>query len=105
MSLAKSKLVNLYKKENDPKVKERLLLIIKVREDGQVPFQVVKEMHRSNPWASDWLKRYDKEGIDGLKNRQKSGRPTELSQEIIYQIKKELSKSNQGWTTKQRWKS
>jgi hypothetical protein len=45
MSLAKSKLVNLYKKENDPKVKERLLLIIRVREDGQIPFRVVKEMH------------------------------------------------------------
>jgi len=55
--LTKSKLVNLYKKENDPKVKERLLLIIKVREDKQIPFHVVKEMHRSNPWASDWLKR------------------------------------------------
>ncbi len=71
-SLAKSKLVNLYKKENDPKVKERLLLIIKVREDGQIPFHVVKEMHRSNPWASDWLKRYDKEGLEGLKNRTKT---------------------------------
>jgi hypothetical protein len=35
-------LVNLYKKENDPKVKERLLLlIIKVREDGQILFLVV----------------------------------------------------------------
>jgi hypothetical protein len=42
MSLAKSKLVTLYKKENDPKVKERLLLIIKVQEDGQIPFRVVK---------------------------------------------------------------
>jgi hypothetical protein len=63
LSLAKSKLVNLYKKENDSKVKERLLLIIKVREDGKIPFRVVKEMHnRSNPWAPDWLKRYDKEG-------------------------------------------
>ncbi len=65
MSLAKSKLVNLYKKENDPKVKERLHLIIKVREDGQLPFHVVKEIHRSNPWASDWLKRYDKEAWKG----------------------------------------
>ncbi len=34
-------------------------------------------MHRSNPWASDWLKRYDKEGIEGLKDRTKSGRPPE----------------------------
>jgi transposase len=60
------------------------LLIIRIREDGQIPFRVVKEMHRSNPWASDWLKRYDKEGINGLKDRTKSGRPLELSQEIGY---------------------
>ena len=46
--LTKSKLVNLYKKENDSKVKERLLLVIKVRVDKQIPFRVVKEMHRSN---------------------------------------------------------
>ena len=100
-SLTKSKLVNLYKKENDPKVKERLLLVIKVREDGQIPFRVVKDMHRSNPWASDWLKRYDEEGLEGLKDRTKSGRPSEISEEISYQIKKELKESNKGWTTKQ----
>ena len=85
----------MYKKENDPKVKERLLLlIIKVREDGQLPFHVVKEMHRSNPWASDWLKRYDKECLEGLRNRTKSGRPSEISKEVVYQIKKELKESN-----------
>src|SRR6476659_8352937 len=101
-SLTKSKLVNLYKKENDSKVKERLLLIIKVREDKQIPFRVVKEMHRSNnPWASDWLKRYDKEGLEGLRNRTKSGRPSEISEETSYHIKQELKESNQGRTTKQ----
>ena len=99
--LTKSKLVNLYKKEHDPKVKEKLLLIIKVKEDKQIPFHVVKEIHRSNPWASDWLKRYDKEGLEGLKDRIKTGRPPELSEEPSYQIKKELSNSRQGWTTKQ----
>jgi putative transposase len=36
-----------------------------------------------------------------LKTRQKSGRPSEISEEIEYQIKKELKESNQGWTTKQ----
>jgi putative transposase len=101
MSRTKAKLVNLYKKENDLKVKERLLLVIRVREDGQIPFHVVKEMHRSNPWASDWLKRYDKEGIEGLKDKIKSGRPAELSEDVRYQIKKELKESTQGWTTKQ----
>lgn len=98
----KSKLVNLYKKENDPKVKERLLLlIIKIREDRQIPFHIVKEIHRSNPWASDWLKRFDIEGLEGLKDKAKAGRPSELSKETSYQIKKELKESNNGWTTKQ----
>ncbi|HEY6534453.1 MAG TPA: helix-turn-helix domain-containing protein [Candidatus Nitrosocosmicus sp.] len=60
-----------------------------------------KELHRSNLWASDWLKRYDKEGLEGLKDRTKAGRPPELSKDMVYRIKKELSNSNQGWTTKQ----
>ena len=91
----------MHKKETDSKVKERLLLVIRVREDGQVPFRVVKEMNRSNPWASGWLKRYDDEGTEGLRDRTRSGRPPELSEEACCQIKKELKESNQGWTTKQ----
>jgi putative transposase len=99
----KAKLVNLYIKENDPKVKERLFLVIRVIEDGHghVPFRVVKEMNRSNPWASEWLKRYGKEGVGGLKDRPKIGRSPELSEGISYQIRKELKESSQGWTTKQ----
>ncbi len=59
-------------------------------------------MHRSNPWASDCLKRYDKEGLEGLKDRAKAGRTSDLSEDISYQIKKELQESNkQCWTTKQ----
>jgi putative transposase len=74
----------------------------RIREDGQIPFRVVKEMHRSNPWASNWLKRYDKEGIEGLKDITKaSGRPTKMSEEVSFSIKKEVSNSKQGWTTKQ----
>ncbi|HXT83548.1 MAG TPA: hypothetical protein VN704_04345 [Verrucomicrobiae bacterium] len=62
------------------RVKEKLLLIIKVREDGQkILFRLVKEMHRSNPWTSDWLKRYDEECIKGLQDRTKAGGPSDLS--------------------------
>jgi transposase len=39
--------------------------------------------------------------LEGLRNRTKSGRPSEPSEEINLQIKKELKESNQGWTTKQ----
>ena len=84
---------NLYKKENDSKVKERLLLVIRVIEDGQIPFRVVKEMHRSNPWASDWLKRYDKEGIEGLKDRAKSGRPSRYQKRLVIRLRKNYKKA------------
>ena len=45
-------------------------------------------MHRSNHWASDWLKRHDKEGVRGLKNKPKSGRPFEISEEIVTRLRK-----------------
>jgi hypothetical protein len=41
------------------------------------------------------------EGLKGLNNRTKAGRPSEMSEEVSFSIKKELSNSNQGWTTKQ----
>ena len=80
-----------------------MLLILNVVYQGKISTaaQVARDLHRSKAWASDWLKRYDKEGIEGLKTRQKSGRPSEISEEVVYQIKKELKESNQGWTTKQ----
>ncbi len=80
-----------------------MFLVLNVIYQGKVSAaQVARDLHRSKAWASNWLKRYDKEGIEGLKTRQKSGRPSKLSEEVVYQIKKELKESNnQGWTTKQ----
>ncbi len=78
-----------------------MLLILNVVYQGKVSAQVARDLHRSKAWACEWLKRYNKEGINGLKTRQKSDRPSELSDEIEYQIKKELKESSQGWCTKQ----
>jgi transposase len=40
--------------------------------------------------------------IDGLKDRPKSGRPPDIPEETVYEIKNELaSNRQQGWTTKQ----
>ena len=78
-----------------------MLLVLNVVYNNIIPAQAARDLHRSRTWASDWLKRYSEEGIDGLKDRTKSGRPTEIPEEISYQIKQELSISKQGWTTKQ----
>ncbi len=104
MALTRESFEKLYRYEQDVKTKERMLLVLNVIYQGKVSAaQVARDLHRSKAWASDWLKRYDKEGIEGLKTRPKSGRPSKLSEEIMYQIKKELKESNnQGWrTTKQ----
>ena len=101
MTLSRGKLETLYRKESDASLKERLLLILKVEGEGMIPARVAKELHRSRSWTSDWLARYSKEGIDGLENRSKSGRPSKLPEEVAIRIRKKLKERKQGWTTQQ----
>ncbi|MER5175943.1 MAG: helix-turn-helix domain-containing protein [Candidatus Nitrosocosmicus sp.] len=101
MTINKTSFEKIYRNEHDTKTKERMLLVLNVVYNNTSPAQAARGLNRSRAWASEWLKRYGEEGIQGLKNRSKSGRPPEISEEIIYQIKKELSNSKQGWTTKQ----
>lgn len=101
MTLTRSELEALYKSEEDPKVKERLLLVLRVEGDGVIPAHAAEELHRSRPWASYWLERFSEEGADGLRDRERSGRPSRLPSEVALQIRRELSESNQGWTTRQ----
>jgi transposase len=51
---------------------------MKVEGDDIVPARAAKELHRSRTWASDWLARYREEGIEGLRDRPKSGRPQSI---------------------------
>src|SRR6478735_1926996 len=50
-----------------------MLLVLMVVYQGKISADVARDLHRSKAWASDWLKRYDKEGLEGLKDRTKSG--------------------------------
>ena len=100
-NLSKTRFEQLYKRESDADVKERMLLVLNVVYDKHIPAQVARDIHRSRTWASDWLKRYREEGIEGLKNRTKSGRLPDIPQEVVYKIKSQLLSSKQGWTTKQ----
>ena len=101
LSLTKTSFEKIYRDEEDIKTKERMLLVLNVIYYGMIAAHVATDLHRNRSWAWVWLKRYDEEGLEGLKNKPRTGRPSELSEEIMYQIKKELKESNQGWTTKQ----
>jgi len=98
---SKNELIKLYKKEANPKVKERLLFVIKVKYDNIIPAYACDELHRSRPWGSYWWDRFSTQGVMGLKNKPKSGRHPDISKEITHEIKSELASSKQGWSTKQ----
>jgi hypothetical protein len=52
--LTKTKLESVYRNEFDVKVKERLLLVLKVKNDGMVPARAAKELRTTKPlvyWA------------------------------------------------------
>jgi transposase len=102
MTPSRSEMSHIYRSESDPKVKERLLLILRVKgDDGIIAARAAEELHRSRTWASEWLARYDSYGIiDGLKDKPKTGRPPKLSEEIALKIRKVLIESKQrGWWT------
>ena len=60
-----------------------------------------EELHRSRAWAYKWLKRFDKEGLEGLKDRPRSGRPADVPKEMLSKIRGELSESPSGWKAKE----
>ena len=90
-----------YKNENDARVKERILLIVRVSSDKQHIESVASELHRSRAWAYKWHKRYSDEGIKGLRDRHRSGKPSMVSSETTDKIIQELSNSNTGWDFRQ----
>lgn len=92
-----------YRREEDPNVKERLLLVLRVKGDGVVASRVAGELHRTRPWAGKWLKRFEAEGIDSLKDRSRSGRPGSIESSIQLRIRRELSQRTQGWRVKEVW--
>ncbi|MDN5867346.1 MAG: helix-turn-helix domain-containing protein [Candidatus Nitrosocosmicus sp.] len=90
-----------YRNERDGRVKERILLVIRVSSDRQHIESVVDELHTSRAWAYKWHKRYNDEGLDGLRDRPRSGKPSEISKEETEKIRKRLADSNTGWDIKQ----
>jgi len=87
LTVSKRELAQLYRRESNPKMKERLLLSLRVEVDGEVPAHVAQELHRSKPWTSYWLDTYNKRGIEGLKDKPKSGRTPHLPLEIVHKIR------------------
>jgi transposase len=60
-----------------------------------------QQLHRSRGWAYKWLKRYNNDGMLGLKDKPRSGRPADVPIEKLLEVRKELSENPSGWKVKQ----
>jgi len=90
-----------YRKESNPDVRERILLVRRVVEDKQHIVNVAKELHRCRAWAYKWYRRYNDYGLQGLKDKAKTGRPPTVPKDVMVKIRKELADSNKGWDFRQ----
>ena len=91
----------IYNDERDANVKERVLLVRRVLADKQHIETVAQELHKSRAWAYKWYKRYNDKGLDGLKDKPRSGRPPLVNNDLMIKIRKELEDSNTGWDFRQ----
>jgi transposase len=90
-----------YDDEHDTDVKERVLLVRRILADKQHIETVAQELHKSRAWAYKWYKRYNDKGIEGLKDKPRSGRPPLVKHDLMIKIRKELEDSDTGWDFKQ----
>lgn len=88
-----------YKKENDPDIRERILIVIELTR-GESTRDIADRFGFSQGKVIYWSKRFRKRGLDGLRTRPRSGKPRELSDKEIETIKEKLGSNPYGWTSK-----
>jgi transposase len=88
-------------REHDADVKLRMLVVLKVKYDGMGQNQAARELHAQSSWAVVWIRRFEEEGIDGLRTRERSGRPPKVEQRVMTKIGREVTTNQSGWTVKE----
>lgn len=91
----------VYKKERDAKIRERILMIIYTFQKETLR-GIAERLHCDHKLVLYWKIRYEKEGLDGLRTRPKSGKPRKISRRQETNLKKIISKADpeRPWTTK-----
>jgi putative transposase len=88
-----------YKKESDPHIRERILMVVELKR-GQSSRSVGRQFGCSHGKAIYWKNRFEKAGLQGLRTKPRSGKPRKLSDKDIAKIKETLEKNPYGWGSK-----
>jgi putative transposase len=88
-----------YRVEKDADVRERLLMIIWLKK-GKTTYEVADLLSCPQSKVMYWKTRFEKEGLNGLKTRPRSGKPPKLLDTEVKAIRQKLESTN-SWQT--RW--
>ena len=93
------------KHDKRPEVRQRAMGL-RLLHEGKAPKEVAEFLSVSQPTVYDWHHRWQRQGIEGLANRPKSGRPVKANQEyvelleqVVEQDPQELGYAFSLWTT------
>jgi|TARA_B100000315_G_C14489609_1_gene546938 transposase len=106
VEISKSELKKMYLQEKNAKAKLRLLAALQ-RKEGNTLESIAFSLSKPKMTISDWLRRLENKGIDGMYDIKQSGKPHRLTKEQLKKLDNILSDSpeKQGlpfviWTTK-----
>lgn len=95
--ISKKELVNKIKKKRiDVRIYERLLFIKHLYEGDTVP-EACKKIEISEPTGYEWRKRWNENGLEGLKPNFAGGKPPKLKKNQEKELKEKLQERND-WT-------
>ena len=80
--------MQLYKKEKDPNVKDRLMLNIRVRFENHSITEAAHSLGKVTSWGSKWYRRFAKAGLEGLQNLPRPGRPARITERRLQEYGK-----------------
>ena len=79
-------IIRMLRKRNLPKQVSDRVRIVKLLMDGKSGYAVAAELSMSIPTVYTWRDRFQKDGIDGLKDLPRSGQPRKISDETVTKV-------------------
>ena len=95
--MERRELLQRYKGEKDPNVKNRLMLVVRVLFDDVSITRAASALGKVASWGSKWFGRFAKTGLEGLQNLPRPGSLPQITEEETARICKEMD-GKQYWT-------
>ena len=77
-----------YAAETKGRVKDRMMLIIKIKRDGMGIRKAAKSLGKSGSWGYKWYARYNQVGFKNLDDQPHTGRPLKVGKAVMKKIRK-----------------